>query len=712
LKLYQYILILFGLTAGGVFGTRAYILDVIEKGPIPSIEELENPEQSLTSRVYSKDGKLLDYYFKQKRVNLTIDEIPQGFVNSLLATEDRKFFEHWGLNVERIVKAVVKRILLGQRAGASTITQQLARTLYLDQAPTLDRKIREAYTAIELEKRYTKDEILEMYINGVYYGAGAYGLYMAANNYFGKRPLDLNTQEIAYLVGVINAPGRFDSFRNYERGKKRRNVVLSMMRDWNVISDGQFQELKASEIELYFGDKENSTSSLAPHFIEAIRQKLGKEEKLINYDLYKDGLTIYTTLDSRIQEYANTAVEEHMEYYQKLFDKNFSWKNFKDIEKEIIREAILKHPKYRKANKDIKPDISRELRKDKNFIDSVKNAASTIQCGVVVLDPKTGSILAMVGASPKFMKQNTHAKHSLNHVTQIKRQPGSSVKPFVYALAMDEHNLTPQDSISCSSYTWYHPSDPSITWSPQVGYDYGTDSIVTLEFALKKSINSVAARLITQYTSPQNVKNTLVNAGVKSKLIAVPPIALGAGGEVRPIEIGSALSVFNNNGLHVEPFYLTKIEDQFGNTIKEKNKSTVITDVLDPDIANMVSRMLEKVVSQGTAGRVRKYFDNWNINVAGKTGTTNDNADAWFTGYTPELLCSVWVGFDDQRLNFDVIGKNGQGGRAAGPIFGKIMKKIYEDKDLPYKKREFDYKKYQNDTISVGGARAVKVTSD
>lgn len=709
MKLYHYILILFAITLGIFLGLRYYILSVVEKGPIPSIEELENPDQSLATRVFSKDGELLDYYFNQKRVNLTIDEIPQDFIDALIATEDRKYYEHWGLHINRILKAIVKRVISfgSDVEGGSTLTQQLARTLYLDQSPTLDRKIREAYTAIQMEKRYTKDEILEMYINQVYYGAGAYGLYTAANKYFGKRPLDLNKAEIAYLVGVINAGTKFNAFSNYRKGKERRNVVLLMMADQNLITDAEFYELRGQEIILNESESETSISSFAPHYIEHIRQNFKEVEELKLYNLYKDGLTIYTTLDSKIQRYANKAVQEHLEYYQRIFNKSWRWDYHKDLENTLIKEAIQKSPEYRKADQETRKRIADRLRKDKKFTDSVKNVATTIQCGVVVMEPSTGAVLAMVGASPKFMDENPHAKHSLNHVTQIRRQPGSSVKPFVYAASIDDSRLSPDDSISCSSYTYTLPNSDDY-WAPRVGYDCDSNQQVTIRFALMKSINSVAARLITQYTTPERVRILLRKAGIESPLMAVPALSLGAGGEVKPIELATAFCTFPNSGIRPEAYYLGKIEDQYGNVVFERTKNTRITNVLDENTADLLTDMMQDVVTRGTAGRVRQHFDNWDIQVAGKTGTTNDNSDAWFTGFTPELVCSVWVGFDDQRVNFDAIGNNGQGGRAAGPIFGKIMQNIYKDESLPYKKYKFDYELKKQDTLDVDGVQVIR----
>ncbi len=676
-----------------------YIInDSINSGKIPSLEELDNPDQSVASRVYSSDGVLLDYFFTERRVNLSIDEIPSSFINALIATEDRAFYDHWGVHISRIFKAAIKT-LIGDKEGASTITQQLARTLYLNQDYTIARKIREAYTAIKIEQRYTKQEILEMYINSVYYGNGAYGLFVASQRYFGKKPFDLTVPEIAYLVGVINRPTGYNAYINYDRALHRRNVVLYMMNDGGVISEDEFESYANEPIVLSSEESENSASGIAPHYVEMIRQDLDKNPALSDYNLYNDGLTIYTSLNAKIQEIANSAVEEQLKEYQDLFDKKWSWSRNKSLEKTIIREAIQKTTAYRNASNSRREQIFKELSNNQNFVDSVKNVATTIQCGVVVLEQSTGKILAMVGASPKFMRENPHAKHSLNHVTQIRRQPGSSIKPFVYASAI-RNGMRPDDEISCGPFVYIDPVTRE-EWRPQTGTSDCPDSSsrMTLSEGLRRSVNSVAARLITQKTTPQQVKDLLVRAGIKSPIQAYPALALGAGGEIKPIELAASYSVFSNNGFQVAPYYLTKIEDELGSTLYEKKKSNTISDALDKFTANVTAVMMEGVVNSGTAARLRNIIPR-SISVAGKTGTTNDNADAWFTGFTPEIITCVWIGFDDQRITFDVIGRDGQGGRAAAPIFGHIIKSIYEDNALGYKIKNFLFEGEVRDSLN------------
>lgn len=672
--------------SGAIAGVVMYITST----GMPSLEQLENPPQSLATQIFSEDGEILDHFFIERRVNLPLKEIPQDFIDALVATEDRKFYRHWGIDVDRIIKATIKNIMaMRAKEGASTITQQLARNLFLDQSVNMGRKIREASVAVQIENTYTKEEILEMYANTVAFGRGAYGINVAAKTYFNKKPIELTTAECAYLVGLLKAPSYYDARVDEERALRRRNLVLNLMLENKSLSEDEYWEFIEEPISIVRSKGRNNIDDIAPHFVEYIRQKVRNEENVKDYDLYKDGLLIKTSLNSRIQKYANEAVEEHLLEYQRVFDKAFNWNKNKDLLKKITSEAIRKHPLYIAASKEHKEEVADKLRKNQKFIDSIKSVATTVQIGLVVIEPTTGAVLGLVGASPKFMKENPDAKYSLNHVTQIKRQPGSSIKPFVYAMAL-EKGMRPEDLISCGPFSWSNPETGEV-WSPSTGTNECPDASyrMTLIDALRKSVNSVAARLITQITSPLEVKNTLIKAGIESKINAVPALALGAGGELSPLELVSAYSIFLNDGFAVKPYFLNEVEDKQGNLIYKKNQGKQVSDVLNKEIALNTTYMLEQVVNRGTAARIRQYFKG--VSAAGKTGTTNNNTDAWFIGYTPELLCGIWVGFDDQRFNFDVIGLNGQGGRAAGPIWGKLMSKIYADKLLPYRKKTFDY---------------------
>jgi penicillin-binding protein 1A len=691
------ILILLTAIAGSIL--FFYIKTVIATG-MPSLEQLENPKQNLATQVISADGKVLDHIFsKEQRVPLKYDSIPEPFIDALIATEDRVFWDHWGVHVERIAKAVVKRVLFGQRAGASTITQQLSRNLFLDQSPTIERKLREAAVAVQIEERYTKEQILEMYANTVHFGKGAFGLQVASNLYFNKEPKQLTIAECAMLVGILPRPAAFNPINDYDAALYKRNLVLRLMHDQDFISRTTFLEEVEKPIEVYYeeGEKDQNTrrqlgENIAPHFVEMIRQELSKNSYRDDFNIYRDGLTIYTTLNSTIQKYANAAVEEHLTDLQADFNQRWSWSRGENPEllKTLIDEAIKDRPDYKKANLDDQKEIYKKLSTKKAFIDSVKNAATTIQCGLVVLDPKIGKILALVGASPKFMEESATAKYSLNHVTQIRRQPGSAFKPFVYAAALN-NGLLPSDTIECGPFEYELPSGD--IWAPRGTGSCEEGDFRTVESALQWSINTVAARLITSITNPQEVRAIIMRAGVDSPIVPVPALSLGAGGDVKPIELTSAISSFVNNGIHANHYFIEFVEDNKGNKIIERSRSqSGLTDVVSPEIASQITYMLEKVANAGTAGRTRSYMPNIDVDIAGKTGTTNDAADAWFVGFTPQLVAGIWVGFDDKRITFDPLGSEGYGGRAAAPIWGILMNMIYSDQTLGFIQKRFQYK--------------------
>lgn len=668
------LILLFAGTAS-VAGMTAYVFLVLSNG-LPSLEQLENPKPELATKVLSSDGELLDQFFVKRRTYIRRDSIPQDFINALISTEDREFYHHWGIHVTRIFKAMVKNVIAFRvKEGASTITQQLARNLYLSQEMTLSRKIREAFTAIQIEKSYTKDEILELYANLVYFGRGAYGIQVAAQLYFNKQsPTELTTAECAYLVALLKAPEFYDAGKNYDKAVTRRNLVLNSMRDAGLLTAEQTEESKSEEIDLAEPEQTLQKKSLAPHFVEMVRQQLGKDPKLQGFDLYRDGLVIYTTLNAQMQQYANEAVQEHLKDFQQQFDKAWNWQENKTLLAECINRAIKGRQDYTSANQDKRQQIMKHLQKDKQFVDSVKKIATTIQVGFNVIDPGTGAIRAMVGSSLLGRK----AQYTLNHAVQIHRQPGSAFKVFLYTAALLD-GLTPETMIESGTYS-YKMSDGT-TWSLSSHEDDPLGKI-SLYTALKHSVNTVAARLVTEHTTPSHVVEIAHKMGIQSQLSPVPAIALGSE-EVTPLEMTAAFAVFPNQGLYVEPFSISRIEDQYGNIIFDRKISPVITDALSPQIVKPMISMMRGVINGGTASSIRKWFP-YDI-AAGKTGTTNDFADAWFVGFTPQLSAGVWVGFDDMRVKFT--GWYGQGGRAAAPIWGRFMAKVYKDKSLNFNPR-------------------------
>ena len=658
-------------------GGCAYVAVRVFRG-LPSLEQLENPPQELSSRVLSADGELIGQFFVKRRSYLPFDSIPKPFIHALIATEDRAFFRHWGIHPARILKALIKNILAGDltREGASTITQQLARNLYFGHEVTLWRKLREALTAIQIERTYSKTEILEMYTNTVYFGRGAYGLAVAAQVYFDKSPSELTLSECAYLVALLKAPELYDARSSPERALQRRNLVLRLMWEADYLSEAQARLAMAEPLRVV-DPSDVSRTSFTTHFLEMVRQAVEKDLRLQGYDLYRDGLTIYTTLNARIQRYALEAVREHLSEYQQLFER--SWKWSPELANALVQNAIASTPEYLSAPAEERPHIAQRLRRNRRFVDSVLYAATRIQTGVVVLDIASGDILALVGAAPETPGAPFRVRSFLNHVTQIRRQPGSAFKPFVYAAVL-RRGLSPDSMIPSGPFR-YVLADGTV-WEPRgSGEQYGAE--VSLTTALKYSINTVAARLITLYTTPREVAELARQMGIQTPLRPVPALALGAS-EVSPLELTNAYATIARQGIRVEPRFLLRVEDRHGNVLLDYSLTRSVSDALSPEIAQQLTAMLTTVVNGGTGSSIRRWYSG---PAAGKTGTTNDFADAWFVGFTPDLVAGVWVGFDDRRITFT--GWYGQGGRAAAPIWGRLMRKIYSDPTLPYRPRSF-----------------------
>jgi len=679
-----------------VLAVAIFVAVVVTDSSMPTLEMLENPPQELATQVLSADGVLLDHFATTRRTYAPFDSIPRGFINALVATEDRAFYGHWGVHSMRILKAVVKNISTKRREGASTITQQLARNLYFTNEQTLTRKIREAWTAFQIERTYTKNEILEMYSNTVYYGRGAYGIRVASEVYFNKQPTDLTTAECAYLVGLFKAPERYGT--DDSLGVNRRNLILAIMHEEGFLTSDQYAT--ASLEPLTRPIRAAVSRGIAPHFVEMIRQQLTRTteddaNELKGFNLYRDGLVIHTTLDSRIQRYANEAVEAHMAEVQAMFDRTWSWKKNAKLLNALVDRAAMRHPSVTKAKQSARDAAMRRLRGRPSFVDSVKRAVSTVQTGLVVLDHRTGAIVAMVGASPQAMRQDVAGRYSLNHASQIRRQPGSSFKPFVYASALND-GLHADAEIESGPFSYRDPSTGQV-WSPAGASKEGGP--MTLRAALKLSTNTVAARLITEHTTPSKVVELCRRAGITAPLAAVPSIALGAT-EVSPLELTSAFGIFANEGVHVPPTAITRIEDRMGNVLLQSRLPRMLNDALAPAVARTVLSLMRGVVDGGTGSRVRRYY---RFDAAGKTGTTNDNADAWFVGMTPQLTCGIWVGFDDRRVQF--VSDDGQGGRAAAPLWGRLMQKVYADGMLAYRQRTFGVAKDSTDVADADAMR-------
>jgi len=646
---------------------------------LPSLEQLENPKPDLASRVMSIDGEVLDQFYIKNRTRVTRDQLPQTLINALIATEDKNFYHHWGVDVGRFAKAMVKNVFaLRLREGASTITQQLARNLYELKGAResifekVTRKIREAITAVQIERTYTKDEILETYSNIAYFGRSAYGVATAAQIYFDKAPKDLDLSECSLLVGMVRGPAYYDPFNHPDRAYARRDLVLKQMLKEEFISDQQYEAAKAERLHLA---SLQGPTGVAAHFVEYIRQKLSRNPKLRGRDLYRDGLTIYTTLDSRMQRYANRAVEEHLAEYQEKFKKQWNWSEHSDILEKALDKAIRSGEPYEQAaTAQDKKRVYRELRNRKSFIDSVRKAEETIEVGFTAIDAKTGEIRAMVGGA-NFKK----FKYGLNHVTQITRQPGSAFKPFVYTVAID-NGYPPSFELLNQPVTIMMADGKR--WTPR-NAEGAFGGKFTLREGLKYSINLISVRLVTQEISPvRQVIQYAHRMGIKSPLPPYESLAMGAA-EVSPLDMTAAFGVFANEGVYVEPMSILRIEDKDGNVLEEN--FPVKKEVLSKETAFIMTSMMEGVVNGGTGIHVRDYF---HLPAAGKTGTTQEFADAWFVGFTPQLTAGVWVGFDDRQVHFT--NWDGQGGRAAAPIWGRFMRYVYEDPGIGMPLEYFD----------------------
>jgi penicillin-binding protein 1A len=638
---------------------------------LPSLERIENPRPELATRVFSIDGEVLDQYYIKNRSHVALADIPSTIQNALIATEDKDFYSHWGVDLVRFMKAMVKNVVaLRLKEGASTITQQLSRNLYLGRDDrnvfdTVTRKIREFITAVQLERSFTKDEILEFYLNVVYFGRGTYGVASASQVYFGKPPADLTLGEVATLVALLKGPAFYDPVNHPDRAIARRNVVLSQMVKYDYITEAAAEEARNEPIQVKSAD-DLSTAGIAPHFVEYIRQQVAKKAEKYGFDMYRDGIAVYTTLDSRMQRYANRAVEDHLAQYQTMFSSTWDWSREREAYHYVIDQAIRTSAEYRKAGSaGARDSVYAALRTNASWVDSMKHVAQDIEVGFVALDPKTGGILAMVGGS-----NFRNFKYGLNHVTQIQRQAGSAFKPFVYTVAID-NGYPPSYELLNQPVTVMMADGKR--WTPSnSGGDFGGKS--TIREAIKHSINLVAVRAIMEIAPVTQVIEYAGRMGISSPLPPYESLALGSG-EVSPLELTSAFGVFANHGVYVEPNSILKIEDKDGNVIEEN--TPLQREVLSEETSFIMTTMLEGVVNGGTGGHVRDYFQ---LPAAGKTGTTTEFADAWFVGYTPQIACGVWVGFDNKSVHFK--DWDGQGGRAAAPIWGRFMKYVYDDQNI------------------------------
>jgi len=614
---------------------------------LPSLDELQkfNPDQ--VSKIISSDGEVLKKLYVAKRDMVSINVIPENLRNALLSMEDRDFYNHNGINIKGIIRAVIVDLVnLSAKQGASTLTQQLARTMYesIGMERSILRKIKEFITAIKIEQTYTKSEILELYLNSVYFGHGTYGVQSAAIYYFSKDVSDLSLVESSLLVGLLPAPAIYSPVKYPERAERRKNLVVKVMNDLGYISNDEYQLAKNELIKV---SKYDYDSSPAPHFSEYVRRELEKVDSDLGINLYKDGLNIYTSLDSRIQSILTNAFNETMVKNQKIFNRDLL--NNKERLEYISKKNNIPIDSLKNILKN-NLEIPRSLRKQ-----------LLVQGSAVVIDPMHGSVLGMIGGRT----EKEYLDH-FNRATQAKRQPGSVFKPFIYLSAI-ENGYTPCTQLLNQPLVFF--IDDTTRWNPQ-NHDGSTGLLTTLREGMKKSLNLISVRVVQELISPMDVKKTSERLGISTNIRPVDAIALGVS-EVYPLNITMSYSAIANNGILNQPLAVNLIKDNNDLTIKEFSSESV--EVADQKEIFILRDMMKSVIDNGTGGSIRWKYKFYSP-LAGKTGTTNSKTDAWFIGFTPYIVIGVWVGMDDPQMK---LGEKQYGSTAAMPIFANTIREIY-----------------------------------
>ena len=623
---------------------------------LPSLEQLENYDPDLVTRIYSADGKVLNELFVQKRVFVELYNIPAQMQNAVVASEDRRFYEHWGLSLRSVARAIGINILsLSYRQGFSTLTQQLARNLYktIGFEDSVLRKIKEVITAVQIERTYTKDEILEMYLNTVHFGHGTYGVEAATKRFFGKESKDLTVDESALLVGLLPSPASYSPVRHPEKARKRRNTVLRLMRDQGYINHSEHAQYRAMTLESI---NEDPTRGLAPYFTEYVRRLLEQEDEALGINIYRDGLKIYTTLDSRLQSIAEKFILDAINKSQEKLNNRII-NNQEEF--ELLGHLTIYDEDSVKMMMRGEAQLFKDLR-----------SKLLVQTAFVAINPKTGGIIAMLGGRPDYHDQ-------YNRAVQARRQPGSVFKPFVYTTALENGYTVTQQLLNQPVVLNVQNTDGSwVKWKPQ-NYGGSTGGLTTLREGIRKSLNLISVRIVQQdYAPAEQVKRTAQRMGISTDIRAVDAIALGTS-EVIPLELVSAYAAYANKGVYSKPIAITKIEDRYGNTIREYHPAQY--EVLSEETAYLMTNLMQTVMDRGTGGSARWKY-NFTRPAAGKTGTTQGWSDAWFVGFTPQIAAGVWFGVDDYQVS---LGKGQDGSKAALPSWANFMRDSHIMLELP-----------------------------
>ncbi len=698
---------------------------------LPSVEELQNPKSNLATVIYSSDLKTLGKYYSENRVNVKYYQIDRDLINALIATEDARFNEHSGIDVKALGRSV-SGVLTGNlnKGGGSTITQQLAKMMFprkkLSKPQMILQKLKEWVIAARLEKNYTKDEILAMYLNKFDFLHLAVGVKSAAQIYFNRGQDSLEIQQAAMLVGMAKNPALFDPIRRPDTVLHRRNVVLYQMTRFGDLTKEKYDSLKKLPLGLVYRPEDHN-DGLAPYFREYLREYFLKKwcANHINsetgkpYNIYKDGLRIFTTIDSRMQQYAEEAVHEHMTDLQKAFTnecktkKNapFAWNVNKEQIENIMMSSMRRSDRYHflKDSGLTKEQILAEFKKPVKMTvysirgdidttmspwDSIRYYKSFLHTGFISIEPSTGYVKAWVGGI-------NHKHFKFDHVKVGRRQVGSTFKPFVYAMAIQE-GYSPcyqvpnvRTCITTSEGTEWCPDNSD--------GDKGTGKMITLRKALAGSVNYVSAFLMKRF-GPEAVINLVRRMGITAPIEAVPSICLGTP-DISVFEMVAANATFANKGTYIQPTFITRIEDKNGKVLEEFFPTT--DEVMSEEKAYVMIQLMRGVVDYGTGARLRGKYKLFN-EIAGKTGTTQYNADGWFIGLTPELVAGCWTGGEERSVHFNSTNE-GQGASMALPIWGKFFQKVYADPHLKVSKNgfpkpanmgniELDCSKYDQDT--------------
>ena len=705
---------------------------------MPPIEDLQNPINRYATQVYSSDGQLLGTWSmsRENRVMVNYSEIAPSLIQALVATEDARFYEHSGIDFYALGRAIIKRGVMGQKAagGGSTITQQLAKQLFSETAhSTMERALQkpiEWVIAVKLEKNYTKDEIITMYLNYFDFLHNAVGIKTAANTYFSKEPSELTITESATLVGLCKNPSYFNPVRYPERSLERRNVVLGQMLKANYITREEYDSCCQVPMNLNFhvADHNDGEATYFRDFLrrymmakKPVRSNYGdgyyvkyymdslywEQDPLYgwcnknvkrdgeHYNIYTDGLKVYTTIDSRMQQYAEKACYDHVvKYLQPEFNKAnrnkpnapYSRNLTKAEIQKILQRNVRQSERYRVlknsgcSDEEIKRSFATpvpmtiftyhgEVDTTMTPMDSIRYYKSFLRTGFFSMEPQTGAVKAYVGGL-----DFRHFAYDM--ATEGRRQVGSTIKPFLYSLAM-ENGMTPCDEVPNVQETYMVNGKP---WTPRNGSRARYGEMVTLKWGLQQSNNWISAYLMMHRLTPEGFVTLLHNYGIRNpEIYPAPSLCLGPC-EISVAEMASAYTAFINHGIRSAPLYVTKIVDNEGNTLAEFKPR--MNEVISGNAADKMLYMLRAVVDGGTAGRLRFRY-NIKAPLGGKTGTTNSNSDGWFMGVTPKLVSACWVGGDDRDIHFDSM-TYGQGASMALPIFGLYMKSIYADSSLPY----------------------------